>query len=473
MKRWILLLSFLGIILSIVSNTLSQVIIEESVDIPNSVVERDTTDDELGKLTVLSKTTASTADVPLPEGGSVMVTIVGGAAAAKHDLYLLSPIEQLIVQDANANHGYTWASPEFPEGTTLQFALYWYAWHGQSGWNYGAYAQQVDDSTYMMYFEDIGISPMYVDLIVEVRIAVSCDIVFTIEIPGPKEVWPDLPPGSGGNPGDRHKKTNIVVTLKKNLKPVEGQNITTRVSMLLPSGGHDHTNHPSGNLLGELYEIHSGIRGIPEITAPSIADGTINITYTAPEFSGVMELTASTNICDQDLIAKDRVTVRVPGLVLLPDRPPYYTKVGGTCSHHGPSDMGIPVLCKTPDNNHYGTSAVNDNIWFIAIEWYLNFPQEYTLFINDVSLPYGGLFDKYGNWQPPHNAHRIGKSADIRTEFPWEREGVPIRSPRKSLDKKHIIGNRRFERICRRWGSEPDIHGEYGTIEEHYHLEFQ
>lgn len=47
-------------------------------------------------------------------------------------------------------------------------------------------------------------------------------ILFTLEIPEPREVWPDLPPGSGGNPGDRHKKQNILVTLKKNLKPVEG-----------------------------------------------------------------------------------------------------------------------------------------------------------------------------------------------------------------------------------------------------------
>ncbi|MEO0297389.1 MAG: hypothetical protein ABIN23_08090 [candidate division WOR-3 bacterium] len=35
------------------------------------------------------------------------------------------------------------------------------------------------------------------------------------------------------------------------------------------------------------------------------------------------------------------------------------------------------------------------------------------IYINDLSLPYGGLFDIEGNWQTPHSEHRLGNNADI------------------------------------------------------------
>ena len=35
--------------------------------------------------------------------------------------------------------------------------------------------------------------------------------------------------------------------------------------------------------------------------------------------------------------------------------------------------------------------------------------------INDMSLPRGGLFDLNGDWITPHQTHREGKNADIRS----------------------------------------------------------
>jgi hypothetical protein len=40
------------------------------------------------------------------------------------------------------------------------------------------------------------------------------------------------------------------------------------------------------------------------------------------------------------------------------------------------------------------------------------------IYINDMSLPYGGLFDIQGNWRPPHVTHRTGRNADISGRGP-------------------------------------------------------
>jgi len=40
------------------------------------------------------------------------------------------------------------------------------------------------------------------------------------------------------------------------------------------------------------------------------------------------------------------------------------------------------------------------------------------IYINDMSLPYGGLFDIQGNWRPPHDTHRTGRNADISGRGP-------------------------------------------------------
>ena len=217
-----------------------------------------------------------------------------------------------------------------------------------------------------------------------------------------------------------------------------------------------------GNLVGQNT-------GNTQVTTNTGNTGTGIVRYTAPQFSGLFEMRAEKimhpgTVYVDTLRAVDTLIVRVPKLELLPANT-NYTKVGGTANHHGPPGY-------VEDNNHYGTQFTNQALQIIATTWHREFPTEHSLYINDMSLPYGGLFDKDGNWKPPHGLHRVGESADIRTEFPWEREGVPIRTPRKSLEIEHIIGNEDFEDICLSRGTRPRIHGEKGTIDEHYHLEF-
>jgi hypothetical protein len=125
------------------------------------------------------------------------------------------------------------------------------------------------------------------------------------------------------------------------------------------------------------------------------------------------------------------------------------------------------------DHNHLGVQAVVDSLRQIAIAWREQFPQELVLHINDVSLAYGGLFDVGGGWQCPHQRHRTGRDADIRTELPGTRQGIPVRTPRNETNWQitALVGNPEFERICRRRGAGARIHLRR-TDGEHYHLEF-
>jgi hypothetical protein len=125
------------------------------------------------------------------------------------------------------------------------------------------------------------------------------------------------------------------------------------------------------------------------------------------------------------------------------------------------------------DHNHWGVQAAVDSLQQIAIAWRQQFPQELILQINDVSLPYGGLFDVNGNWHRPHGTHRTGRDTDIRTELPGSRTGVPVRTPRNAANWQNtvLIRNGDFEQICDARGFFADIHLG-NTEQEHYHLDF-
>jgi hypothetical protein len=63
--------------------------------------------------------------------------------------------------------------------------------------------------------------------------------------------------------------------------------------------------------------------------------------------------------------------------------------------------------------NHYVTSSFGETLKEIGKEWKQICPQSKPLEYNDASLPWGGLFDIKGNWQPPHRGHRYGVEIDI------------------------------------------------------------
>jgi hypothetical protein len=102
-------------------------------------------------------------------------------------------------------------------------------------------------------------------------------------------------------------------------------------------------------------------------------------------------------------VKEERLEVKVPNLSLLPESPDY-VKIGGRTIHLGP-----PL--SVTDNNHHGTSRTLQAIQTISQSYRQQLNQR--LRINDISLPWGGLFDIQGDWLPPHWTHREGRNVDV------------------------------------------------------------
>ena len=97
--------------------------------------------------------------------------------------------------------------------------------------------------------------------------------------------------------------------------------------------------------------------------------------------------------------------------------------------------------------NHFGVPAMNSRLNALADSFYATYTD--TLYFNDMSLSYGGLFDADSNWAKPHAEHRLGRDADLRTnnyggltepqrDFVrrvWERLGGSVRDETKNKDK--------------------------------------
>jgi len=105
-----------------------------------------------------------------------------------------------------------------------------------------------------------------------------------------------------------------------------------------------------------------------------------------------------------------KIQAKVPALVALPDSD-LYSSTGATKAH--------PF-------NYYARQDVIDKLKNIAKEYSETFPKALGLVFNDMSLPWGGLFDigeevlcpddkpcKY--WVAPHRSHRDGYNVDLKT----------------------------------------------------------
>jgi len=93
------------------------------------------------------------------------------------------------------------------------------------------------------------------------------------------------------------------------------------------------------------------------------------------------------------------LSVKVPEKLIEMKPSLYYVLAGTTTSH---------------PYNHYGTELLIKTLTQIASEYHSAFPNASLIEINDMSLPWGGLFDIKDNWEKPHNLHRCGNQADIR-----------------------------------------------------------
>ncbi len=173
------------------------------------------------------------------------------------------------------------------------------------------------------------------------------------------------------------------------------------------TGGHLHTDadRPGGE-----FDPSSGNSG------PS---GLLPTTYTAPEVSGIMDVSLTGTAPDGTPVLPGSATIGVElgGLGAIPASGPGY----GTTSSVG-HDL----------NNIFANPSAAANVQQFPVEFDLlvdlfralgfPLPPTPTLAFTSLSLPQGGLFDVDANgdgaidnpWHPPHCGHRRGLEADLR-----------------------------------------------------------
>lgn len=212
--------------------------------------------------------------------------------------------------------------------------------------------------------------------------------VITVTL-NPETVWPLY---TQRIPRDSSRTEVIVKVTTPSGRPVSDYSVILTAVREQYSGGHDHPNKPDGGPVGKFDESEG----------ETDENGEFRTYYTASEFGGVEVIIATGE--DPGVIDDAELRVKVPGLTLLPEASNYYKKVGGTPYHHGPPNW-------EEDHNHYGTSDLIDAIYAIALN-YVDRGGE-IIWINDMSLPWGGLFDINGDWEPPHDSHRIGENVDL------------------------------------------------------------
>ncbi|MBF8247468.1 MAG: hypothetical protein HW374_268 [Bacteroidetes bacterium] len=279
---------------------------------------------------------------------------------------------------------------------------------------------------------------------------------------GERAVEPVIPPTVVNTPRAENRK-QFTVRLTRGGKPVPDHPFRLTTDYIDGTGGHDHVT-PRRTVSRENYGHFILRRTNAHHDRPydgqTQVDGREELDYVASMFGDRMRLRVEST---EKPLLWDTVSVveRVPGLVLLPEGT-NYNKIGGTCAHHGP---GGPTGCTTPDNNHYAAQLVRDSLPFMANKWVDSLGQD-ALSINDISLPYGGLFDVGGHWVPEHSEHREGLDVDVRTARPG-RSGVEVRNAAGTWK-----GNTAFENLAKAYGVKKLDGHKKGTDEEHYHLDY-
>lgn len=132
------------------------------------------------------------------------------------------------------------------------------------------------------------------------------------------------------------------------------------------------------------------------------------------------------------------IDAKVSGLVSMPPggAAKGYSLVGGNQWH--------------PDN-HNVTPQLEAQLQQIGLAWHKACANSAALPYNDMSLPWGGVFDLNGDWKSPHKSHMFGNNADVSKK--WVRKG----------DRAKLLGI-----MCQY----ADVHSEGDAAGEvpHYHL---
>ena len=190
------------------------------------------------------------------------------------------------------------------------------------------------------------------------------------------------------------------------------------------SGGHNHnSSRPKGT-------VSPNVITIPGCTTAGLVSAG---TYKSSEIAGEEKLLAEVN---GEVAGRTTIKVKVPELEQLWSSI-VYNLTGATSLH---------------PSNHYGKPSTNTAIDNIAFDYF--YETDTTLGINDMSLVWGGLFDKDDDWLTPHNLHRVGKSVDIdRNVYDFNnRKYILIPCDDDDILKRFVEKKRRGKLICESGG---------------------
>lgn len=205
----------------------------------------------------------------------------------------------------------------------------------------------------------------------------------------------------------------------------EGNNYTWQLRLMKPKNlperaGHDHAireNLPAGMAYYPAPDLQAG--------AEYYIDGTL----WGPTFSYLGEALTGT------LGPRTTVTLKIPD-------PKYATSIAlplqfsGTCNSAETRyiDIMVPDLVPLPVSGttyvliggekgrtthysftHHGTVETIGALKRLAARWRAIHPNSNKLVFNDISLPWGGAFDVFGDWNPSHSHtnHSFGVAADV------------------------------------------------------------
>jgi len=232
-----------------------------------------------------------------------------------------------------------------------------------------------------------------------------------IVMTGPREVRPLIPeeiiklPGNQGSIIPSRAMTELRVQLTRGGIRIGGHPFRLSSDYIDGSGGHDHVTPRRPRTLDNYGSF--ALKQTPPSQPNNPFEGTTalggegNIVYTASVFGDRMLFTTQSR---QIPLLWDTLSIveHIPDLHPL-DRNEHLIIYTSSGTIHRLS------------NSNYGTEETLNAASAAVAQYAREYGMEHGIYLAviDMSLPQGGLFDIGGNWLPPHNLHRTGKSVDF------------------------------------------------------------
>ncbi len=228
-------------------------------------------------------------------------------------------------------------------------------------------------------------------------------------------------------------RLNVRVTCEQ--VPVQNARVEIKVVAEKATGGHDHDSGAGGRPRGSLTWQGAETKltdSKPSIQTTTDADGQVHFTFkpgkatSCPQslmpncstigIAGIYEITATSVRfpLQKDVTA---VTAEVPGLTSL-DPIPNLVDDAKSAGHKATDYATAPTAQKLAQfaddfNNaqieHDGALAECRKVDPNVVKWAAPRP----LWVIDISLPSGGLYDYGGTWGTPHQTHSVGDGVDF------------------------------------------------------------